>query len=62
VARRECQIGITLPNRSAVDGFVAAARRAGAEIRSEPQQQPWGYCGVFADPDGHQWIVLEQTA
>jgi uncharacterized protein len=22
-----------------------------------PGQQPWGYAGAFADPDGHIWMV-----
>jgi uncharacterized protein len=40
-----------------VDETIERARRAGARIVSEPQQQPWGYVGTFADPDGHLWMV-----
>ena len=29
----------------------------GARIVTESQQQPWGYTGTFADPDGHLWEV-----
>ena len=53
----ECQVGVTVANRSDVDDFMHVARAAGAQILSEAQQQGWGYCGVFADPDGHQWMV-----
>ena len=40
-----------------VDAVIAAARDAGATIVAEPAQQPWGYVGTFADPDGHLWRV-----
>jgi predicted lactoylglutathione lyase len=41
-----------------VDALFACAREAGAEIVAEPEQQPWGYTGTFADPDGHLWMVV----
>ncbi|MFV2101912.1 hypothetical protein [Micromonospora sp. LOL_024] len=25
---------------------------------TEPGQQPWGYAGTFADPDGHLWMIV----
>ena len=25
-----------------------------------PGQQPWGYAGAFADPDGHVWMVRSE--
>lgn len=56
----ECQVGVTVSTRAEVDEFVAAAGAAGGAVLSESQEQAWGYCGVFADPDGHQWMVLEQ--
>lgn len=56
----ECQISITAPDRAGVDEFISVARAAGAAIISEAQQQGWGYCGVFADPDGHQWTILAE--
>jgi uncharacterized protein len=40
-----------------VDALIGAARAAGATIVAEPDQQPWGYAGTFADPDGHLWMV-----
>ena len=39
------------------DELIARARAAGAEIVAEPAEQPWGYAGTFADPDGHLWMV-----
>ncbi|MGC4770142.1 VOC family protein [Micromonospora sp. DT44] len=39
------------------DAIVERARAAGAEVVVEPIAQPWGYSGVFADPDGHLWMV-----
>jgi uncharacterized protein len=37
-------------------GFERAAA-AGARVVLAPGQQPWGYVGAFADPDGHVWMV-----
>jgi predicted lactoylglutathione lyase len=54
----ECQLGVTAPDAAGVDAVMATARAAGATILSEAGQQEWGYCGVFADPDGHQWMIL----
>ena len=56
----ECQLGVTAPAAAGVDAFMTTARAAGATILSEAQQQDWGYCGVFADPDGHQWMILAE--
>lgn len=56
----ECQIGLTAPDRAGVDAVLAAAAAAGGAILSEAHEQPWGYCGVFADPDGHQWMALAE--
>ena len=58
----ECQVGVTVADRSDVDDFMDVARAAGAEILSDAQQQGWGYCGVFADPDGHQWMALAEPS
>ena len=30
---------------------------AGASITRPPVEKPFGYSGVFADPDGHTWEV-----
>ena len=36
------------------------AEQAGAEIVVEPTDKGWGYVANFADPDGHQWMVLHE--
>lgn len=54
----ECLLTITVPDRAAVADLVDRARDAGAEVLSEPGEQPWGYVGTFADPDGHVWQVM----
>ncbi len=51
----ECFLSLTAGSESGVDELVERARQAGAEILKEPAQQPWGYAGLFADPDGHLW-------
>jgi uncharacterized glyoxalase superfamily protein PhnB len=37
--------------------LIERARHGGAEVVSEPTEQPWGYAATFADPDGHVWQV-----
>ena len=49
----ECVLGL----EGDVVAIVGRARAAGATVVSEPAQQPWGYTGTFADPDGHLWMV-----
>jgi uncharacterized protein len=53
----ECVLGLGAQTEAEVDEMVERARRAGAEVVAEPQRQPWGYTGTFADPDGHLWMV-----
>ena len=65
VARRghsECVLAIGRVNESGVIELIERTRQAGAEIVTEPGQQPWGYSGAFADPDGHVWMVTTQAA
>ncbi|HUG86943.1 MAG TPA: VOC family protein [Euzebya sp.] len=42
-----------MATESEVDTLIEGARAAGASVTAEPAQQPWGYTGCFADPDGH---------
>jgi predicted lactoylglutathione lyase len=63
MARRdqsECMITLGAETEAEVDGLVERARRAGGEVVTQPGQQPWGYAGAFADPDGHLWMVTSQ--
>lgn len=34
-------------------------RSAGADIVEEPKQEPWGWQGIFADPDGNRFVVVQ---
>jgi uncharacterized protein len=40
-----------------VDTILEEAVAAGATITRVPGEKPFGYSGVFADPDGHTWEV-----
>ncbi len=55
----ECAVVIARPTDKAVDALIRRAREAGAKIVGEPTKHPWGYAGVFADPDGHLWLVSQ---
>lgn len=54
---RETHIAFFAPDRGAVDAFVEAARRTGAEILHEPRVWPeyheTYYAGFVRDPDGN---------
>jgi glyoxalase/bleomycin resistance protein/dioxygenase superfamily protein len=43
-----------------VDEAIQRAQVAGADVITPPGQQPWGYAGAFADPDGHIWMVRSE--
>lgn len=57
----ECILDLRTETDAAVDEVVERAHQAGAEIVTEPGQQPWGYAGAFADPDGHIWQVVVES-
>ena len=57
----ECLLNLAAESDSGVDAFIERAVRAGAEVVTAPGQQPWGYAGVFADPDGHLWMVISEV-
>src|SRR5919201_4306013 len=45
-----------------VDAHYARANAAGAEIRGEPEDQPYGDRRYVAfDPDGHQWFFATRV-
>ena len=58
----ECIVGITAESDAEVDALIERVRAAGAVVVTEPEQQPWGYTGTFADPDGHLWMVTAAAA
>lgn len=44
-------------SNDAVDGVMADAVKAGAEVVKEAAATTWGYFGYFSDPDGYLWKV-----
>jgi predicted lactoylglutathione lyase len=57
----ECLLTLRVETEADVDELIERAHQAGAEVVTQPGQQPWGYAGAFADPDGHVWMVTSQT-
>jgi predicted lactoylglutathione lyase len=57
----ECQLSWTVESEAEVDAAVERARAAGAEVLAAPEAKPWGYAGLFADPDGHLLMVTART-
>jgi uncharacterized protein len=55
-------VSLPIGDQAGVDELVERVRRAGAEVVTEPGQQPWGYAGAFADPDRHLWMVTTTSA
>lgn len=55
--RTECLLDLSADDAEEETEIVGRARRAGARIIEEPANQPWGYAGLFSDPDGHLWSV-----
>jgi predicted lactoylglutathione lyase len=57
----ECVLSLGTVTDAEVDELVKRAHEAGARVLTEPGQQPWGYAGTFADPDGHVWMVRSES-
>ena len=50
-------LGYAVEGPEQVDALCAKAAQAGASVTRSPIEKPFGYSGVFADPDGHTWEV-----
>ena len=50
-------LGYAVEGPEQVDALCAQAAEAGASVTRAPVEKPFGYSGVFADPDGHTWEV-----
>lgn len=50
-------LGYAVAGPAEVDELCAQAAAAGAEVTRAPVEKPFGYSGVFADPDGHTWEI-----
>lgn len=58
----ECLISLPASSEAEVDELVDRVERAGALVTARPTHQPWGYVATFADPDGHLWSVINDSA
>ncbi len=59
----EFTLGHNVSSKSEVDGVMAQAKKAGANIVKPAQETFWGgYSGYFQDPDGHLWEVAWKPA
>lgn len=58
--RSECLLSLGAETPAVVAQMIERVRQAGGQIITEPGQQPWGYAGAFADPDGHIWMVTSE--
>jgi lactoylglutathione lyase len=53
--------GISFGTRD-IAGLFAQLGAHGVNITQPPEAVPWGISGMFADPDGNQYNVVEQPA
>lgn len=60
--RKECILSMAMDTPEEVDASIARAVEAGGEVTLEAGDQPWGYAGNIADPDGHLWMILVPAA
>jgi len=57
---RECVLTVATNTADGVAKLIHRARAAGGTMVTAAGQQPWGYAGAFADPDGHIWMVRSE--
>lgn len=50
-------LGYAVGGPEEVDTLCGEAAEAGATVTRPPIDKPFGYSGVFADPDGHTWEI-----
>lgn len=56
----ECVLSLGTDSQTETDAVIERTAQSGAEIVTEPGQQPWGYAAAFTDPDGHVWMVTSE--
>lgn len=57
-ASTECLIGLSAPDREAVDSIVDKALAAGGTMLREPDDHGFMYGRSFNDLDGHVWEII----
>jgi predicted lactoylglutathione lyase len=50
-----CILGIGVATEQEVTDLVERIGTAGGHVLAEPENRPWGYTALCADPDGHVW-------
>jgi predicted lactoylglutathione lyase len=45
-------------SRDEVDATLKRVEAAAGLVPGQAKEQPWGYAGLFKDPDGHLWEVM----
>jgi hypothetical protein len=53
----EVVLSVSAEGPADVDALLERAQLHGGRIATPPAEQPWGYTGTVADPDGHLWMV-----
>jgi len=56
----ECVLTVATNTDDGAAELIHRARAAGGTMVTAAGQQPWGYAGAFADPDGHIWMVRSE--
>jgi uncharacterized protein len=56
-AWRGFTIGLAVDDQQSVETMFGEAIAAGATATRAPVEKPFGYSGVFADPDGFTWEI-----
>lgn len=51
----ECLLSLACRDESDVRATLDRVTASGGEVLTAPQQQPWGFTALCADPDGHAW-------
>lgn len=55
---RAVTLACNMPDEASVEAALREAEAGGARIVKPARKASWGgYCGYFADPDGHLWEV-----
>ncbi len=54
----ECILSYFAASKAEVDAVLKRVAAAGAQVPHQAKAQPWGYAGLFTDPDGHLWEVM----
>jgi|GEM_PF-239137 len=54
----ECILSYFSNSNAGVNELLSRAASHGGRIMTQAREQPWGYSGYLADPDGHFWEIM----